>query len=69
MQWPLRLSTFRVDHGWEGQPAANVQQRPKWGVVNRWDIDVRVYFATQHPDKQLLRKAQAQLNRLVLPSR
>jgi hypothetical protein len=46
-----------------------VQQRLKWGVVNGWDIDVRVYFATQHPDKQLLRKAQAQLNRLVLPSR
>src|SRR5712692_11886754 len=26
MQWPPRLSSFRVDHGWEGQPAGNVQQ-------------------------------------------
>lgn len=69
MQWPPRLSAFRVDHGWEGQPAANVQQRLKWGVINGWDMDVRVYFGTEHPNKQLLRKAQAQLDRLILPSR
>lgn len=69
MQWPPRLSSFRVDHGWEGQPAANVQQRLKWGVIDGWDMDVRVYFGTQHPDRQLLREAQAQLERLVLPSR
>jgi hypothetical protein len=67
IEWPPRLSSFRVDHGWEGQPAANVQQRLKWGVINGWDMDVRVYFATQHPDKQLLRAAQAELDRLVLP--
>lgn len=67
--WPPRLSSFRVDHGWEGQPAANVQQRLKWGVVRGWDMDVRVYFATQHPGKKLLQEAQAQLDRLVLPSR
>jgi hypothetical protein len=65
--WPPRLSSFRVDHGWEGQPAANVQQRLKWGLINGWDMDVRVFFATQHPDKQLLQKAQAELDRLVLP--
>lgn len=69
MQWPPRLSSFRVDHGWEGQPAANVQQRLKWGVINGWDMDVRVYFGTQHPNQRLLREAQAQLDRLVLPSR
>ena len=69
MQWPPRLSSFRVDHGWEGQPAANVQQRLKWGVINGWDMDVRVYFATQHPGKKLLHEAQAQLDRLVLPTR
>ena len=69
MAWPPRLSSFRVDHGWEGQPAANVQQRLKWGVINGWDMDVRVYFATQHPDRQMLREAQAELDRLVLPSR
>lgn len=68
MAWPPRLSSFRVDHGWEGQPATNVQQRLRWGVIDGWDMDVRVYFATQHPHAQLLRKAQAQLDRLVLPS-
>lgn len=68
MHWPPRLSSFRVDHGWEGQPAANVQQRLKWGVIDGWDMDVRVYFATQHPDKQLLEEAQTQLDRLLLPS-
>lgn len=67
MEWPPRLSRFRVDHGWEGQPAANVEQRLRWGVINGWDMDVRVYFATQHPDKQLLEAAQAELDRLVLP--
>jgi hypothetical protein len=69
MQWPPRLSSFRVDHGWEGQPAANVQQRLKWGVSDGWDMDVRVYFGTQHPDRKLLEAAQAQLDRLVLPPR
>jgi hypothetical protein len=67
MQWPPRLSGFRLDHAWEGQPAANVQQRLKWGVINGWDMDIRVYFATQHPDKKMLERAQAQLDRIVLP--
>lgn len=69
IRWPPRLSSFRVDHGWEGQPAPNIQQRLKWGVIDGWDMDVRVYFATQHPGKQLLREAQAELDRLLLPSR
>jgi hypothetical protein len=69
MQWPPRLSSFRVDHAWENQPAPNVPQRLKWGAIEGWDLDVRVYFATQHPGKELLQAAQAQLNRLVLPSR
>ncbi len=69
MRWPPLLSSFRVDHGWEGQPAPNLQQRLKWGAVGGWDMDVRVYFATQHPDRKLLRAAQAELDRLTLPSR
>lgn len=69
MRWPPRLASFRLDHRWEGQPAANVQQRLKWGVINGWDVDVRVYFGTQRPDKKLLKEAQAQLDRLVLPHR
>ena len=66
-EWPLRLSRFRVDRAWEGQPAPNVQQRLRWAAVRGWHIDVRVYYATQHPGKQLLRAAQQELNRLLLP--
>ena len=66
-RWPLRLSSFRVDHGWEGQPASNVQQRLRWSVVGGWHLDVRVYFGTQHPSKAVVAKAQAELDRLQLP--
>ena len=66
-RWPVSLSSFRVDHGWEGQPAANVQQRLRGIVVRGWHLDVRVYFGTQHPSKRLLAKAQAELDRLRLP--
>jgi len=69
LEWPLRLSHFRNDHGWEGQPAPNVQQRLRWGTVHGWHLDVRIYFATQHPSKRLLRAAQRELDRLILPNR
>ncbi len=67
-RWPLRLSTFRLDRGWEGQPAPNIQQRLRWATIRGWHLDVRVYFATQRPNKRLVAEAQAQLNRLLLPS-
>ncbi len=65
---PLRLSSFRVDRMWEGQPAQNIQQRLRWASVGGWRLDVRVYFATQHPDKALQGAAQAELDRLLLPT-
>ena len=65
--WPLPLQSFRTDRKWEGQPAANVQQRLRWAAVRGWHMDVRVYFATQHPNKRLLRTAQQELDRLRLP--
>src|SRR5205823_2825150 len=66
--WPPQLSSFRVEDSWEGAPSAgHVQQRLRSGHAGGWDLDVRVYFATQHPDKALLALAQAELNRLVLP--
>jgi hypothetical protein len=65
--WPLRLSGFQINRGWEGQPARNVQQRLRWAAVRGWHLDVRVYFATQHPSRQLLRTAQRELDRLLLP--
>ncbi|HMI98487.1 MAG TPA: hypothetical protein VK488_01500 [Gaiellaceae bacterium] len=61
------MATFRLDRGWEGQPATNIQQRLRWVAVGGWNLDVRVYFATQHPDEALLRQAQAELDRLVFP--
>ena len=67
LSWPPRLATFRLDHGWEGQPAPNIQQRLTWGSFSGWNFDVRVYFATQHPDRMLVRDAQAELRRLLLP--
>jgi hypothetical protein len=65
--WPPRLSTFRVDRGFEGQPAPNIQQRVWVGDVRGWDMDVRVFFATQHPSAELLAAAEAELRRLRLP--
>ena len=66
-RWPLPLRSFRVDHTWETQPAQNVQQRLRWATVDGWRLDVRVYFATQHPSNRLVRIAQAELNRMRLP--
>jgi hypothetical protein len=65
--WPLRLSTFHVDRRWARQPRPRVQQRRRLASVNGWRLEVRVYFATQHPNKRLLRAAQAELDRLLLP--
>jgi hypothetical protein len=67
-RWPPKLGSFRLDQSWEGQPAANVQQRLRWATVAGWHLDVRVYFGTQHPTKATLAKAQAELNRLTLPA-
>ena len=67
-RWPLKLGSFRLDQSWEGQPAANVQQRLRWATVAGWHLDVRVYFGTQHPAKAMLAKVQAELNRLTLPA-
>jgi hypothetical protein len=66
--WPLKLGSFRLDQSWEGQPAANVQQRLRWVTVAGLHLDVRVYFGTQHPAKATLAKVQAELNRLTLPA-
>ena len=68
-RWPVRLSTFRVENSWEGQPPANVQQRLRWVTVGGWHLDLRVYFGSQHPTETVLRKAQAELDRLVLPGK
>jgi hypothetical protein len=66
--WPPRLKDFRLDHGWEGQPLPRIQQRLLWISVGGWNLDVRVYFGTQHPSKRLLTSVQAELDRLTLPT-
>jgi hypothetical protein len=65
---PLRLSTFKVEHGWEGQPARNIEQRMRAISVAGWNLDVRVFFATQRPSKKLVAQAQTELDRLLLPT-
>jgi hypothetical protein len=66
--WPPRLTSFRIDHGWEGQPAPNIDQLTWVGVVHGWDLDVRVFFATQRPSARLLARAQGELDRLRPPA-
>ena len=69
LRWPPRLADFRVDRGWEGQPANRIQQRLVWISAGGWRLDVRVYFGTQHPSRALLEAVQAELNRLLVPRR
>lgn len=45
-----------------GRPGAAA----RWASVEGWWLEVRVYFATQHPSRALLAEAQAELNRLLL---
>lgn len=66
--WPPRLAAFRLDHSWETQPLPRIQQRLLDVTVGGWNIDVRVYFGSQHPSKPLLASVQAELNRLTLPT-
>jgi hypothetical protein len=65
--WPLRLGAFHVSRTWETQPAPNVQERVRDVAVSGWRLDVRVYFATQHPSTPLLRVTRAELSRMRLP--
>jgi hypothetical protein len=66
--WPPHLNEFRLDRGWEGQPLPRIQQRLLWITAGGWNLDVRVYFGTQHPSKPLIASVQAELNRLTLPA-
>jgi hypothetical protein len=66
--WPPRLVDFRLDRGWEGQPLPRIQQRLLAIAVGAWNLDIRVYFGTQHPGRALLGAVQAELDRLTLPA-
>lgn len=66
--WPPRLSAFRIERGWEGQPEGRIQQRLWWFTSRGWSFDVRVYFGTEHPSAALVAAVQSELDRLKLPA-
>lgn len=47
----------RLDFGWEGQPAPDIQQRLRAVSVRDWNLEARVYHATQNPHRMLLDEA------------
>jgi hypothetical protein len=61
---PHRLSEFRHDQGWEGQPAANVPQYVLATSLENHLLDVRVFFGTQDPSGRQLAQTQAELDTL-----
>ena len=66
---PLKLSDADVQPGWEGQPNGDAPQYLLWRSANGYDLDVRVFFGTQHPSAGSLEEAQAELDRLEVPRR
>ena len=61
---PYRLSEYRRDAGWEGQPAVNVPQYVLAASRGNHLLDVRVFFGTQAPSDRELARAQAELGTL-----
>ncbi len=66
---PLRLADADVRHAWETQPNRDVPEYLLLQRVNGFDVDVRVYFGSQQPTTSSVAEAQAELDRLMLPSR
>lgn len=65
---PLRLEDFQVRHHWETQPDARIPEYLLFGRVRDVQLDVRVYFGNQDPDRTQLAGAQERLNCLVVPA-
>jgi hypothetical protein len=61
---PYQLTQFRHDRGWEGQPAANVPQYVLFTSLDAHLLDVRVFFGTQRPSDDQVKRAQAELDTL-----
>jgi hypothetical protein len=64
---PLQLSDFEVRPAWEGQVAPNVPEYRLVAAVGGRDVDVAIFFGTQDPPPEVLRAAQEELDRLVIP--
>ena len=60
---PLQVSDADVQTGWEGQPNPDAPQYLLWRRANGYDLDVRVFFGRQHPSRERLAEAQAELDR------
>lgn len=64
---PLKLAdTAEIDRQWEGQPKRTVPQYVLLASVDGIQLDVRVYFGTQHPGADLIAEAQDELDSLTL---
>lgn len=61
---PYHLPQFRHDKGWEGQPAANVPLYVLFTSLRHHLLSVYVFFGTQHPGADQMRRAQTELNTL-----
>jgi hypothetical protein len=65
---PLDLSSFERELGWESQPRGTPLRYRGLFRVNDQYLEVDVYFAVDHPQLALLNQAQAELDRLTVPS-
>jgi hypothetical protein len=65
---PLRLSDARILRGWEMQPNTRIPEYRMLAATGKVNLDVRVYFGTQHPSPAILADAQSELARLRVPS-
>lgn len=66
---PFRLSAAQLMTTWEGQPRPDIPQLLILGTAKDQFVDLRIYFGTQNPPNSLLRSADQELSRLVIPSR
>lgn len=65
---PLRLSdaTPFIQYGTQVRPEEPLGQHQLKATVDRWGVDVQVYFGTSRPSRALLAEAQRQLDRMVV---
>jgi hypothetical protein len=64
---PLQLADAEVRPTWEAQPSPDMPEYLILARVKEQWVDVRVYFGRQHPSDDVLRAAQAELDRLDVP--
>jgi hypothetical protein len=65
---PLDLQGAEVQSSWEGQVAPNIPMYLIEDTARGIQLDIRVFFGTQHPDRATRRKANTELARLLVPS-